>query len=204
MGLGAGELRVLAAWAHANHARNAQAGRRWRHERLLRVQARWRGWLCRRRFLQLRAAAVGVQRCVRRFLQARAARRLAALRHCEHQRLYFAGFALRIQRVFRGHRARQTVHDFHARKLYLQAVRRREEEVLRLMAAHAAEDARTQGEERARRAEEAARRTALGSHHLLSTACAAGALKETSEPFVRRVCAEERAQRRRAPPPLAP
>jgi len=141
-----------------------------------RIEAAYRSFLVRKRLSALNAASVRLQRAFRGWV----GRREAAARREEQdralRRAYFDLCAATIQRHWRGHYSRSSIHDFRARREYLTAVLDKGERVRAESHRAAQETAEAQRREGELRVAERTRAQMERMHHLLSTEARPGVL----------------------------
>ncbi|PNH07657.1 Spermatogenesis-associated protein 17 [Tetrabaena socialis] len=138
------------------------------------IQAYARGFIVRRRLQRLTRTVTTIQRHWRGYLGRLRGRLALAAYNRALRRAYFDAMATVVQRWWRGFYSRKYIHDYYARKRYLQAVRERNNQAraeLNLEAERAIIMQRQEAEERARRlfADKVAK-----LHHLVSTATQPG------------------------------
>ncbi|GLI65479.1 hypothetical protein VaNZ11_009017 [Volvox africanus] len=141
---------------------------------VIKIQAFARGFIIRRRLLRLAWTALTIQRYWRGYLGRLRARLALEAYNRTLRKAYFSAMATVIQRWWRGYYSRKHIHDYYARKRYLQQVRERNQHIraeLNLEAERAIIMQRQEAEERARNlfADKLSK-----LHHLVSTAVQPG------------------------------
>lgn len=139
-----------------------------------RLQSAWRGRMTRVLIAYWAHHGLIVERIARGHLGRQRARRLRIERDTQLQREFFDSFATTIQLRFRGFHSRKYLHNFYARKAYVDAVLRKGEslkgQLQRSLEQQVAEITQLQ-ETKGR---ETVTRLATRLHHLRSTASCAG------------------------------
>ena len=140
------------------------------------IQRHWRGHIVRDSLEKLRSAAIMIQSCYRMYRGQLYAESVRQLRDRSTREKYFHLAAVEIQRHWRGYRSRQLVHDYYARKRYIEKVMQRTNE-LRLASVELAGAILRQQEEQQRAVQQEQYDNRLISlHHLLSTKSMPGVL----------------------------
>jgi len=93
------------------------------HSAAIAIQSWWRGYLIRQEFKRLHRSATLIQGLFRGFRERRIYRKFVELTVKEMRAHFYHTQATKIQAVFRGYRSRKNVHNFYARKRYLEMVR---------------------------------------------------------------------------------
>ncbi|GLC33151.1 Spermatoproteinsis-associated protein 17 [Pleodorina starrii] len=118
------------------------------------IQAFARGFIIRRRLLRLTQTALTIQRYWRGYLGRLRGRLALEVHNRALRKAYFNAMATIIQRWWRGFYSRKHIHDYYARKRYLQQVKERNQHIraeLNLEAERAIIMQRQEAEERARK-----------------------------------------------------
>ncbi|GFR47175.1 hypothetical protein Agub_g8868 [Astrephomene gubernaculifera] len=141
---------------------------------VVKIQAYARGFLVRRRLQRLEGTVLTIQRYWRGYLGRLRSKLALEAYNRTLRKAYFNAMATIIQRWWRGFYSRKHIHDFYARKRYLQQVRERNHQVraeLSLEAERAIIMQRQEAEERARKlfADKLSK-----LHHLVSTSVQPG------------------------------
>ena len=115
-----------------------------------------------------------VERIVRGHLGRQKARRMRIARDSFLQRTYFDIYATTIQLRFRGFHSRKYLHNFHARKAYVDAVVHKGDAVRAQLQVQLEQQVLERTREQERTGRESVRHLATRLHHLRSTASCAG------------------------------
>lgn len=135
----------------------------------LRIQRLFRGAFARGVIAEKAAACCQIQRVYRGHLGRVKAGKARSDRQAQQESSIFHYYATAIQRVFNGYYSRKYIHDFFARKAYIESIKQKSQQLREQLSGHMEK----QIEEEEDRAEAAAReefkKVTQGLHHLLST-----------------------------------
>lgn len=112
-----------------NHSRTAEARRAVELTAVVKIQAAARGFLVRRRLKNLTSTAVTVQKWWRGYLGRLRGRLAKEHRDRNERKAYFNQAATTIQRHWRGFWSRKHLHNYYARRQYLEAITAKNNEI---------------------------------------------------------------------------
>jgi len=101
----------------------ADAARPRHHSAAIAIQSWWRGYLIRQYFKKLNKCATNIQRLYRGFRERRIYRKRVEITVKRMRADFYHTQATKVQALFRGYRSRKHVHNFYARKRYLEMVK---------------------------------------------------------------------------------
>jgi len=152
----------------------AEAARPSEETACTRLQSAWRGRTTRVLIAYWAHHGLIVERITRGHLGRQCARRLRIVRDTKRQRDYFDAFAATIQLRFRGFHSRKYLHNFYARKAYIDAVLHKGDAIRTQLQHRLDEQVVERTSEQERTGRESVNKLATRLHHLRSTASCAG------------------------------
>lgn len=146
------------------------------------IQACYRRYSQNKVYLTIRNATCNIQRVYRGYKYGRSLiKQLLAEKTRKEKELLLDYCATQIQKVFRGYRFRKNVHNYYARKQYLQSVYRKGQEIQHYIERWKQLQHAISLEEKEIKELEEFERTTANMHHLLSTKTIPGVLKKFGE-----------------------
>ena len=152
----------------------AEAARPSEETACTRLQSAWRGRTTRVLIAYWAHHGLIVERITRGHLGRQCARRLRIVRDTKRQRDYFDAFAAPMQLRFRGFHSRKYLHNFYARKAYIDAVLHKGDAIRTQLQHRLDEQVVERTSEQERTGRESVNKLATRLHHLRSTASCAG------------------------------
>lgn len=152
----------------------AEASRPAEEAACTRLQSAWRGRTTRVLIAYWAHHCLIVERTTRGHLGRQAARRLLIERNTQRQREFFDAFATTIQLRFRAFHSRKYLHNFYARKAYVDAVVRKGDALKTQLHTALEQQVVETTQQQEVKGRETVNRLATRLHHLRSTASCAG------------------------------